>query len=105
MQVIVDASNVAHYGKKDGKPSLSKLLKAVEALEKLGYHPILIADASLRHEIDEKEEFNKLLDEEKVHQVPAGTNADHYILNLAEEEDAKILSNDAFREFFDEFRD
>lgn len=40
-----------------------------------------------------------------MHQVPSGTNADHYILKLAEEEDAKILSNDAFREFYDEFRD
>ncbi len=105
LQVIVDASNIAHFGKKDGKPRLGNLLAAVEALEKLGYHPILIADASLRHEIDEKEEFIKLLEKEKVHQVPSGTNADHYILKLAEEEDAKILSNDAFREFYDEFRD
>jgi hypothetical protein len=105
LQVIVDASNVAHFGKKDGKPSLNKLLKAEEVLKKLGYEPILIADASLRHEIDDKEAFKKLLDEEKVHQVPAGTTADHYILNLAEEQDAKILSNDAFREFYDEFRD
>ena len=65
MKVIVDASNVAHFGKdKEGKkPSLDNLLNAVEALEKLGYEPFPIADASLRHEIDEKEKFNDLLEE------------------------------------------
>ncbi|OPY27401.1 MAG: Zc3h12a-like Ribonuclease NYN domain protein [Methanobacterium sp. PtaU1.Bin242] len=106
MKVMVDASNVAHYGRqKDGKPSLDNIYKAAEALESLGYQPVLIADASLRHEIDEKEEFNKLLDEDIVQQVPSGTTADHFILKMAEEEDAKILSNDAFREYNDEFQD
>lgn len=106
MKVMVDASNIAHYGRqKDGKPSLDNIYKAAEALESLGYQPVLIADASLRHEIDEKEEFNKLLDEDIVQQVPSGTTADHFILKMAEEEDAKILSNDAFREYNDEFQD
>lgn len=107
MKVIVDASNVAHFGKdKEGsKPRLDYLLKSVEALEKLGYEPFPIADASLRHEIDEKEKFNTLLDEGKVQQVPSGTTADHFILKIAYEEDCKILSNDNFREFNDEFHD
>ncbi|UTB33001.1 MAG: Zc3h12a-like ribonuclease [Methanobacterium sp. ERen5] len=107
MKVIVDASNVAHFGKeKEGnKPRLDYLLKSVEALEKLGYEPFPIADASLRHEIDEKEKFNAMLDEGKVQQVPSGTTADHFILKLAFEEDCKILSNDNFREFNDEFHD
>ncbi len=107
MKVIVDASNVAHFGKdKEGsKPRLDYLLKSVDALEKLGYEPFPIADASLRHEIDEKEKFNALLDEGKVQQVPSGTTADHFILKIAFEEDCKILSNDNFREFNDEFHD
>ena len=77
----------------------------MDALEKLGYETVPIADASLRHEIDEKEKFNNLLEEGKVAQVPSGTTADHFILKIAEEEDAKILSNDNFREYYDEFRD
>jgi hypothetical protein len=106
LKVVVDASNVAHYGRRrDAKPSLEYIIKAAEALQKLGYEPILIADASLRHEIDQKEEFNQLLDEDKIQQVPSGTTADHYILKMAEEEDAKILSNDVFREYNDEFQD
>jgi len=107
LKVIIDASNVAHFGKdKEGsKPRIDNLLKSVEALEKLGYEPFPIADASLRHEIDDKEKFNALLDEGKVKQVPSGTTADHFILKIAYEEDCKILSNDNFREFNDEFHD
>jgi hypothetical protein len=37
--------------------------------------------------------------------VPSGTTADHFILKIAEDEDAKILSNDVFREYNDEFQD
>jgi len=106
LKVVVDASNVAHFGRKrDAKPSLEYIVKAAEALEKLGYEPILIADASLRHEIDQKDEFNQLLEEDKIQQVPSGTTADHFILKMAEDEDAKILSNDVFREYNDEFQD
>lgn len=106
MKVVVDASNVAHFGRKrDAKPSLEYIVKAADALEKLGYKPILIADASLRHEIDQKDEFNQLLEEDKIQQVPSGTTADHFILKMAEDEDAKILSNDVFREYNDEFQD
>ncbi len=106
MKVIIDASNVAHFGKgKDGQPSLNNILNAIEALKGLGYEPFAIADAPLRHEIDSKEEFNKLLEEGKVQQVPSGTTADHFILKIAYEENAKILSNDMFREYNDEFKD
>ncbi|MGB9980616.1 NYN domain-containing protein [Methanobacterium sp.] len=106
MKVIIDASNVAHFGKgKDGQPTLDNILNSIEALKGLGYEPFAIADAPLRHEIDNKEEFNKLLEEEKIQQVPSGTTADHFILKIAYEEDAKILSNDMFREYNDEFKD
>jgi len=106
LKVIIDASNVAHYGKgKEGSPRLDNVLKSIEALKALGYEPYTIADASLRHEIDKKEEFNKLLEDEKIVQVPSGTTADHFILKIAEEEEAKILSNDIFREYNDEFKD
>ena len=106
MKIIIDAANVAHFKKgKEATPSLDHVLKAIESLKDLGYKPYAIADASLRHEIDKKEEFNTLLEEGKIQQVPAGTTADHFILNMAYEEDAKILSNDIFREYNDEFKD
>ncbi|MEN4007302.1 MAG: Zc3h12a-like ribonuclease [Methanobacteriaceae archaeon] len=106
MKVIIDAANVAHFKKgRESKPSLVHVLKAIESLKDLGYEPYTIADASLRHGIDKKEEFNTLMEGGEIHQVPVGTAADHFILKIAYEEDAKILSNDLFREYNDEFND
>ena len=44
---------------------------------------VIIADASLRHDIDDKEKFEKLLESENVEEVPAGNDADHFILDIA----------------------
>ena len=106
MKVIIDASNVAHFGKKDdSSPKLSNILSAVKALESQKDDFAIIADASLRHEIDDKDKYLLLVEEEAIEEVLAGNNADHFILELADEENAKILSNDMFREFNDEFHD
>ncbi|MDR0900420.1 MAG: Zc3h12a-like ribonuclease [Methanobrevibacter sp.] len=106
MKVIIDASNVAYYGKKgDDKPKLSNIIAAVKALEDEGHDFAIIADASLKATIDEKEKYTKLVDDEAIEEVPPGNNADHFILELAHEENAKILSNDLFRDFSDEFHD
>ncbi|MDO5851424.1 MAG: Zc3h12a-like ribonuclease [Methanobacteriaceae archaeon] len=111
MKIIIDGSNVAYYGRKadetTGKitPSIKTLKVAIETIKKLGHEPIVLADAPLRHEIDDKEQFNQMINNEEVFPVPAGTIADHYILNLAYEKDAKILSNDYFRDYQDEFQD
>ncbi|PAV06949.1 NYN domain-containing protein [Methanosphaera cuniculi] len=111
MKIIVDGSNVAYYGQKPNEetgkvtPSLKTLKVAIHTLKKLGHEPLVLADAPLRHEIDDKDGFNEMIQNEEVFPVPAGTIADHYILNLAYEEDAKILSNDFFREYQDEFQD
>ncbi len=111
MKIIVDGSNVAYYGQqpdeKTGKvtPSLKTLKVAINTLKKLGHEPIVLSDAPLRHEIDDKDGFNEMIQNEEVIPVPAGTIADHYILNLAYEENARILSNDFFKEYHDEFQD
>lgn len=106
MKVVIDASNVAHSGKeKNSSPKLQNILSAVKALEDKENDFVIMADASLKHEIDDKEKYLHLVEEEAIEEVPSGNNADHFILELAEEENAKILSNDLFREFNDEFKD
>ena len=37
-------------------------------------------------------------------EVPAGNDADHFILEIAYSEKAKILSNDKFRDYAAEFK-
>ena len=105
MKVVVDASNVAHYVKNEnGQPQMSNILAAVKALEEGEDEFVIIADASLRHDIDDKESYERLLESENVEEVPAGNDADHFILDIATTERAKILSNDKFRDYAAEFR-
>ena len=88
MKIIVDGSNVAYYGQQPNEetgkvtPSLKTLKVAINTLKKLGHEPIVLSDAPLRHEIDDKDGFNEMIQNEEVFPVPAGTIADHYILNL-----------------------
>ena len=44
------------------------------------------------------------MESENVEEVPAGNDADHFILNIAHNEKAKILSNDKFRDYAAEFK-
>ncbi|MDR3223267.1 MAG: Zc3h12a-like ribonuclease [Methanobrevibacter sp.] len=106
MKVVIDASNVASFGKKEGsKAKLDYLFSAINALKKRSDEFAIIADASLRHNIDNKEEYISLVENDTIEEVETGNNADHFILILAENEHAKILSNDHFRDFADEFHD
>ncbi len=105
MKVVVDASNVAHHVKNENsEPQITNILAAVKALEESGDEFVIIADASLRHDIDDKVKFEKLLESDNVEEVPAGNDADHFILDIATREKAKILSNDKFRDYAAEFR-
>ena len=105
MKVVVDASNVAHYVKNQkGQPKIANILAAVKALEESEDEFVIIADASLRHDIDDKDRFLKLLESDNVEEVPAGNDADHFILEIATNEKAKVLSNDKFRDYAAEFR-
>lgn len=97
--VIVDVSNVAFDNVPKGqKPRLSQVLSAINYYKDKGFEPVSIADANLRHIIDETQEFQRKLDNGKIEQSPKGIRADEYILTLAKDKypDAKIVTNDAF---------
>ena len=96
-RVLVDASNVAH-STEGGEARLRNIRLVEEKLREEGLEPIIVADAALRHQIDDKAAYEKLIDEGKVHQAPAGTDADYFILSFAREMDARILTNDRFRD-------
>lgn len=96
-RVLVDASNVAH-STEGGEAKLSNIRLVEDKLREEGLEPIVVADAALRHQIDDKAAYEKLIDDGKVHQAPAGTDADYFILSFARELDARILTNDRFRD-------
>src|SRR3990172_1640732 len=101
VEVIVDASNVARSLRGEGR--LALLTSVLGYLSGLGYRVIAVADASLRHVIDRREEFERLVTDGPVVQAPAGASADEYISAVARRyvnagRRVLIVSNDRFVE-------
>jgi hypothetical protein len=95
--VLIDGSNVAHSSEGD-KPRLANILLIEEKLREEGMEPVIVADAALRHQIDDRGRYEKLVDEGKIKQAPAGTDADYFILSFARELGASVVSNDRYRD-------
>lgn len=101
--VLIDASNVAH-ATEGGQARLENIVVVMKKLRDEGFEPLIVADAALRHQIDDKAAYEKLVDDGVVHQAPSGTDADYFILRFAREMDARILTNDRFRDRAREFQ-
>jgi hypothetical protein len=95
--VLVDGSNVAHSSEGE-QPSLADIVAVCDKLRGEGYEPVVVVDAALRHQIDNRAGYERLVDEGHIRQAPAGTDADYFILSFARELDASIVSNDRFRD-------
>lgn len=98
---VIDGANVARESisdKKGGK--ISRLDKLSEKLDSFGITKyVILCDRSLFYTIDNKREYKLLIKNGRVFETPGGTEADHFILNYAKENNSYIISNDMFREF------
>jgi hypothetical protein len=106
-RALVDGSNVAHSSE-GGRALVDNILLICEKLEEEGLEPIVVVDAALRHQIDDEEKYEELVEKGEIHQAPAGTDADYFILSFARELGTAIVSNDRFkqhREAFPEARE
>jgi hypothetical protein len=95
--VLVDGSNVAHSSEGD-QPELSNIVAVCDKLREEGYEPVVVVDAALRHQIDERVGYERMVEDGSIRQAPAGTDADYFILSFARELEASIVSNDRFRD-------
>jgi hypothetical protein len=95
--VLVDGSNVAHSSEGD-QGLLSNITLVCDKLREEGYEPLVLVDAALRHKIDDRAGYERMVDAGSIRQAPAGTDADYFILSFARELDASIVSNDRFRD-------
>jgi len=95
--VLVDGSNVAHSSEGD-HGLLANITLVCDKLREEGYEPLVLVDAALRHQIDHRAEYERMVDAGTIRQAPAGTDADYFILSFARELDASIVSNDRFRD-------
>src|ERR687889_2564416 len=102
--VIIDGANVAYEERSaGGKPKLSNLLKVRREMEERGQEAVIIVDASLKYDIDDQEQLEKLIQSQQVRQVPAGTDADFFIIQFAHELDALIVTNDRYRDYAQQY--
>ena len=102
-RVIVDASNVAHASEHSVQLANVRLVR--DRLTEDGMTPILVADAALRHQIDDADGYEALVKAGEIQQAPAGTDADYFILTFARELGASVLSNDRFKDRIAHFPD
>ena len=102
--VLVDGSNVAHSTEGE-KAQLANILAVREKMAEEGFEPVVVVDASLRHQIDDRAGYERLVESGLVRQAPAGTDADYFILSFARELDARIVSNDRYRDRLSAFPD
>ena len=100
--VIIDGSNVAHSTEGE-KAALQNIRLVREKLIEEGYQPVVLADAALRHQIDDGRAFEALVEDGTIKQAPAGTDADYFILSFARELSADIVSNDRFKDRVEAF--
>jgi len=100
--IIVDGSNVMHWG---GEPSLDVVSHVLRSLEQAGYAPIVFFDANVGYKVDERYYTEKTLAPligvpfEHIVVVASGVIADEMILNCATDLKARIVTNDRFRDW------
>lgn len=94
---LVDGSNVA-YATEHDRPLLANITLVCDRLAEEGYQPIVVVDAALRHQIDAPARYEEMVEDGRIRQAPAGTDADYFILSFARELDAAVVSNDRFRD-------
>lgn len=98
--IVIDGSNVAHEEETaEGKAKIESLLTAIEAVGKQYGRVVTIVDAALRYQIDDPGRLEDLLHSQTVHQAPADTPADYFVLRTADQLNADVLSNDKFRQY------
>lgn len=101
-RVIVDGSNVMFWG---GEPSLRVLTAVIGSLRAKGYAPYVIFDANIGYKLGDRylddAPMAKLigLPARQVLVVEKGVAADEWILQVAQEQGVRVVSNDRFRDW------
>lgn len=101
--ILVDGSNVMHW--EQNTPKLAPLLRVIERLRTLGYVPGIVFDANAgwklfgRYMDDDDLAHLLQLQRDQVFVVPKGTQADPFLLSVARDLKARIVTNDRYRDW------
>jgi hypothetical protein len=102
--VVIDGANVAYEERSaGGQPKLSNLLKVRSELEERGFEAVILVDASLKYDIDDQSQLETLIQSQQVRQVPAGTDADYFIIQLSDQFNARVVTNDRYKDYLEQY--
>jgi hypothetical protein len=105
--IVVDGSNVMHWGG-DG-PRIETLNEVLRQLERLGYTPGVVFDANAGHLLEGRYRHDGAfarrlhLPCDRVMVVDRGTPADPVILEAARDMNARVVTNDRYRDWATRF--
>ncbi|KQI72206.1 hypothetical protein AN191_08725 [Loktanella sp. 5RATIMAR09] len=100
--ILVDGSNVMHWGP---EPSFKILAQVLRSLERAGYTPVVFFDASVGYVLDDhyydEAKLAPLLavPQEHICVVNKGVIADVSILSMATDHGLRVVSNDKYRDW------
>lgn len=107
--ILVDGSNVIYW--LDNSPQFAPLKQVVQDLSRHGFKPGVVCDANIGYRLTGKfmgeRELAKLLSlpKDQILVVPKGTQADPYLLETARDIQARIVTNDRYRDWVDRYPD
>jgi hypothetical protein len=109
-KIVVDGSNFVYENKKldqsgEWRPDIEGIELIRVKLMVEGFRAVIVVDASLRHKIPpaDRARLEVWLNEGRVIQSPPGITADRVILQYAESNNLRVITNDKFREYVEEF--
>ena len=98
--MVCDISNVAFFNKRNDKPKLEYIDLLFASIPR-DIETVGIADCALYHQINNKKLYKtKYLIPKIIFEAPAEIEADDFILSYAKENNALILSNDRYRQYY-----
>lgn len=106
-RAIIDGSNVMHW--KDGTPQIATVRDVVSHLSQKGFTVGVVFDANAGYLLSGKYQHDDTLSlalnlpESHVMVVPKGQPADPAILTMARDMNARIVTNDRFRDWAGDF--
>ena len=100
-KAILDGSNIAWANGSKSKgdlPKLANLILMIDELQAMKFEEIVcVVDASLKHQIDDPDGLEELISKKNIHEAPAKSDADRFIIEYLKKNPSYLVTNDTFR--------
>ncbi|MFX1456607.1 MAG: hypothetical protein ACFFDB_14630 [Promethearchaeota archaeon] len=103
-RLVVDITNLLHQDLDlQDRLKTRNIITIRDSLLSKGFDPFFIADASTLHNVDDKDQYRILEKNNVIIQAPARRTADKYVLKYAQKWNCPFLTNDMYKEYWNEF--